>query len=172
VAELVRRGSSPDAGERCCVAQLLACGCRRPGAAAGRSRRDAEQRTDGQLDADGQPLLELLPGPVVHADFAAAASLAAADEDRAAAGVEVCLGERERFADAQPCAPEHDDQPARPQAVRRGAGLPHDGDDLLDGRRIGRIAPGPCCAAVGRSASQASSPVIGDDRRHRAARWT
>ena len=84
--------------------------------------------------------LELFPGPVVHADLAAAAALAAADEHCAAAGVEVGLGERERFVDAQPGAPEHDDQPAYPQAVRRGAGLSHDGDDLLDGGWIGGIA--------------------------------
>ena len=101
VAELVRREPSADAGERRRVAQLLACGGRRPGAAARPSGQDAEQRADRQLDADGQPV-ELLPRPVVHADFAAADALAAADEDRAAAGVEVGLGEGERFVDAQP----------------------------------------------------------------------
>jgi hypothetical protein len=89
------------------VAQLFACGGLRPGAAAGRSGEDAEQRAGGKLDADGQPLLQLVPGPVVHADLAAAAALAAADEHCAAAGVEVSLGERERFVDAQPGAPEH-----------------------------------------------------------------
>jgi hypothetical protein len=41
--------------------------------------------------------------------------------------------------DAQPGSPEHDDQSTHPHAVRRGAGLAHDGDDLLDGRRIGGI---------------------------------
>jgi hypothetical protein len=77
--------------------------------------------------------------PIVHADFAAAAALAAADEDCAAAGVEVSLAERERFVDAQAGAPQHDDQSARPQAVRRRASLSHDGDDLFDLRRIGGI---------------------------------
>ena len=66
-----------------------------------------------------EPRLELFPGPVVHADLAAAPALAAADEHRAAARVEVGLGERERFVDAQPGAPEHHDQPAQPPAVRR-----------------------------------------------------
>src|SRR3954452_1205676 len=94
----------------------------------------------GSSDADGQPLLQLFPGPIVHADFAAAAALAAADEDCAAAGVEVSLRERERFVDAQPGAPEHHDQPAHPQAVRRGTSLAHDGEDLLDRRRISGIA--------------------------------
>ena len=42
--------------------------------------------------------------------------------------------------DAQPGAPEHDDQPAQPPAVAPVAGGAHDGDDLLDGRRIGRVA--------------------------------
>jgi hypothetical protein len=56
-------------------------------------------------------------------------------------GVEVSLAERERFVDAQPGAPEHDDQPAHPQAVGRHAGLAHDSQDLLDLRRIGGIAP-------------------------------
>jgi hypothetical protein len=35
--------------------------------------------------------------------------------------------------DAQPGSPENDNQPAHPYAVGRGAGLAHDGDDLLDG---------------------------------------
>src|SRR3954447_19018189 len=47
----------------------------------GPSGENAEQRADRQLDADAQPLLQLLPGPVVHADLAAAAALPAADED-------------------------------------------------------------------------------------------
>jgi hypothetical protein len=139
VAELVRRESSPDSAH-CVVAQLLARGGRRPSAAASRSGQDAKQRTDRQRDANVKPLLELLPGPAVHSNLTAAAALAAADEDRAAAGVEVSLGERERFVASQPGAPEHDDQPAHPQAVGRCTGLAHDGDDLLDLRRIGGIA--------------------------------
>jgi hypothetical protein len=91
-----------------------------------------QQRADRQLDADVQPLLQLLPGPVVHADLAAAAALPAA-------GVEVSLGERERLVNAQPGSPEHDDQPAQAEAVGRGAGLAHDGDDLLDGGWVGGI---------------------------------
>ena len=141
VAELVRCEASPNAGERRGVAQLLSGRARGPGAPAGPSGENAEQRADRQLDADVQPLLQLLPGPVVHANLAATAALAAADEDRAAAGVEVSLGERERFVDTQTGAPEHDDHSAHPQAMGRGAGLAHDGDDLLNGGRIGGIAP-------------------------------
>ena len=60
---------------------------------------------------------QLLPRPLVHADFAASAALAASDEERAAAVVEIELGERQRFPDAQPGAPEDDDQAAQPPAV-------------------------------------------------------
>jgi hypothetical protein len=140
VAKLVRREAPPYAGERRGVAQLLSGRGLRPGAAARRPGQDAEKRADGELDADAQPVLELFPGPVVHADFPPAAAFAAADEHCAAAGVEVSLGERERFVDAKPGAPEHHDQPAHPQAVGPGTGVSHDGDDLLDCRRIGGIA--------------------------------
>jgi hypothetical protein len=117
LTELVRSEARPDTSTHRCAAQLLSGGGLRPGAAAGRSSEDAEQRADGPLDADGQPVVELFPGPVVHADFEAAAAFAAADEHCAVAGVEVSLCERERFVDAQPGAPEHDDQPAHTQAV-------------------------------------------------------
>jgi hypothetical protein len=80
----------------------------------------------------------------------AAAALAAADEHCAAAGVEVGLGERERFVDARPGAPEHDDQPSYSQAVRRGAGLTHDGGRFPRRWVDRRDSDGPCCAAVGR----------------------
>src|SRR5215216_2673884 len=61
---------------------------------------DAEQRPDRQLNAHVEPGRELFPGPVVHPDLAAAAALAAPHQQRAAARVEVGLGERERLADA------------------------------------------------------------------------
>jgi hypothetical protein len=84
--------------------------------------------------------LQLLPGPVVHADFAAAASLAAAHQHGAAARVEIGLGERERFADPQPGAPQQDDQAAQALPVDRLAGGAHDGDDLLHGGWVVRVA--------------------------------
>jgi ATP phosphoribosyltransferase regulatory subunit HisZ len=58
-----------------------------------------------------QPGLELFEAPVVHADLAPVAALAAAYEHGAAAAVEVELGQVERFLNAQPGAPEHHDQP-------------------------------------------------------------
>src|SRR3954468_16430136 len=46
-------------------------------AAGGRSFYDAQQCADGQLDADCQPPLEMLPGPGVHPDLASLAAFAA-----------------------------------------------------------------------------------------------
>jgi hypothetical protein len=82
----------------------------------------------------------VLPARFVHADLAAAAALAAAHEQRPAPAVQVGFGERQRLVDTQPRAPEHDDQGPKPTPVRAVARGAHDGDDLLDGRRIGRIA--------------------------------
>jgi hypothetical protein len=61
---------------------------------------DAEQRADRKPGAQSQPRRELLPRPRVHADLAALAAFAAANEDRAACGVKIALGERECFADS------------------------------------------------------------------------
>jgi hypothetical protein len=47
------------------------------------------------------------------------------------------LGERERFVDARAAAPEHDDHRAQPPPVTVLGRVSHDGDDLLDGRRVG-----------------------------------
>jgi hypothetical protein len=44
-----------------------------------------------------------------------------------------------RFIDAKTGSPQHHDQPAKPTTVQTVAGDPHDRDDLLDGRRVGRI---------------------------------
>jgi hypothetical protein len=65
--------------------------------------------------------------------------LAVTDEATAARAVEVALGQRERLADPQAGPPEDDHEGAGPQAVRRVARGAHDGDDLFDLRRIGRI---------------------------------
>ena len=52
----------------------------------------------------------MFPAPVVHPDLATTAALAAADQERAAARIEVTLVEVERLLDPQPGAPENDDQ--------------------------------------------------------------
>jgi len=46
----------------------------------------------------------------------------------------------QRLADPEAGSPQHDEQRPGAQADRRGSGLPHDRDDLLDARRVGGIA--------------------------------
>lgn len=99
--------------------------------------------------------------PLVHADLPSAPALAAADEDRATVGIEVTLAERERLLDAKPATPKDDDHGAQPSAVAIGPNLAHHGDDLLDARRVGRVAH-PLVA--GRS-----SGVVAGHRRRRTA---
>src|SRR4051794_40750262 len=140
VAQLVRGKAAPDASGRRGVAQLRASGRDRPAPAARRTGDDAEQRPDGKLYPGGEPRLQLLPGPVVHADLAPAAALAATDQHGAPPRVKISLGERERLADPQPGAPEHDDQGAQAPPVDRLAGGAHDRDDLLDRGRVRRVA--------------------------------
>jgi hypothetical protein len=81
--------------------------------------------------------MELLPAPGVHADLAAPSALATPNDQRAAALIG--LGEDERFPDAQPSAPQDHHHPRSrwPCAASPAA---HDGDDLIDLWRIGRIA--------------------------------
>jgi hypothetical protein len=79
-------------------------------------------------------------GPAVHPDFATLAAFAASDQDRASAGVEVALGERERLADPQTSAPEHDNQAAESYALGVVTAGVHDGDDLLDAGWVCRVA--------------------------------
>jgi hypothetical protein len=50
------------------------------------------------------------------------------------------LGQRERFADPRTSAPRDRHQPASPVRVRARSGLARHEDDLLDLRRIGRVA--------------------------------
>ena len=80
------------------------------------------------------------PRPAVHPDLAAFAAFALAHEDRAAHRVKVGLGERERFADSQAATPKDDDERTEPDPVCIITRCAHDRDDLLDRRRIGRIA--------------------------------
>jgi hypothetical protein len=139
----------------------------RAAAAQGHPRvADAIQRSDPKAEPRLKPRLKLFPPPVVHADLAAAAALAASHQQRSAARVEVGLGNGERLADPQalqsttigprsrrPWTP----SPARrvrvtiSSIVRGIAGLP-----LLGGRRGIAAAP----------------PVSDGGRRHRAATRT
>jgi hypothetical protein len=84
--------------------------------------------------------VEVLPSPGIHADLTAAAALAASDEDAAPGGIEVAFGERQRLVDPQTRAPEQHDQRSGAQTRWSIAGSAHDGHDLLDGGRVGRVA--------------------------------
>ena len=140
VAQLVWREATPDSRANREPAQLRPDRRARPGMSTGRAVDNAEQRPDRELRPCAQPRPQVLPAPVVHADLAPTAALAVADQQRAAPGVEVVLCERERFVDAQAAAPEHDDQRAQAPPVAVLPGKAHDRDDLLDRRRVGRVA--------------------------------
>jgi hypothetical protein len=109
-------------------------------APASRAVDDAEQRTDRQLAPHVKPRLELLPAPCIHADLATAPALAASNQERATALIEIAFGESERFLDAQPGSPHDHDEPAEAAPVGSVTGRAHDGHDLFDLRRVGRVA--------------------------------
>src|SRR5215211_2395013 len=113
-----------------------------------------------------QPRAELFPAPLVHADFASAATLAAADQDRSAPVVEVVLCERECFLDAQAGGPEDDDHRSHAPAVTVVGAVAHDRHDLVDHGRVGGIAQ-PLVAR--RAAGVVAGQVAGERRRPAAS---
>jgi hypothetical protein len=140
VSQLVRREATPHASLRSRAPQLLPDARRRQRPPAGSTIDDAEQRTDGHLDTVGKPRAKQLPSPLIHPDLTALIALAVPNEDRAAIGVKVALGQRESLADPQPRSPHHHDQAAQSQTMRAITGVPHDQHDLLDARRISGVA--------------------------------
>ena len=168
VPQLVRREASSHSGGGRGVAKLSARGRDRPAPTARGTGDDAEQGADWQLEPGGQPWLQLLPGPVIHADLPPAAALAAPDQHGAPTRVEVGFGEGERLADPQPGAPQHDDQTTQTLAMLTLAGGAQERGDLLHARRVGRIANPLCFAVPGRRGTLARWRATGDDRRHRA----
>jgi hypothetical protein len=82
----------------------------------------------------------LLPRPAIHADLAPLAAFPAADEDGTARLIEIGLDQRERLADPQTGAPQHNDQAPEPETVGIITGSAHHGDDLLNGWRVWRVA--------------------------------
>lgn len=158
VAQLVWREAAPDARRGGCMMQLLACGRCFPASAGGRAVDHAQERSERELAAGLEPRVELLPGPAVHPDLSALAAVPAPHEHGAAATVLVGLLEGKRFTDPQPGAPQQDDQRAEPVSVGTVTNCAHDGNDLLDGRRIGRVL----LALVAR---RATSVIAGHRRR-------
>jgi hypothetical protein len=140
VAELVGREPAADPGSDSGVVQLSADSGRSAWAPACRAAQYAEQAADWQVPAELEPGIEVQPGPAVHPDLTPLIALAVTDRQGTAPGVEVGFVESERLADSQPGAPEHDDDPAQPDAVGSLAGGSHHRDDLLDRRRVWRVA--------------------------------
>jgi hypothetical protein len=61
------------------------------------------------------------------------------DQDRAAALVQIGLGQRERLLDPQTGTPQHHNQGVEPMTVAIIPGLAHHRDDLVDWRRVGGV---------------------------------
>jgi hypothetical protein len=114
VAELVRRESPPD-GRPPPPRFASACGSRRESRGGQRWVREAH-RTAHRPAAwrRRRATIQLLPGPAVHPDLVALASLATAHQHHAACSVEIALLKGERLADPQSGAPQHDDHTAQP----------------------------------------------------------
>src|SRR5664279_3107681 len=74
--------------------------------------------------------------PTIHPDLTAPSALPVTDQDRATDPIQIALGQRKRFADPQPSAPQHHDHAAKPEPVGVITGSAHNGDDLLDRRRV------------------------------------
>jgi hypothetical protein len=109
VTQLVRREPAPHSCGGSDASQLSPCRGGRPVASACGAVDDAQHWTNRELAPDVKPGLELFLSPSVHADLPTAPTLAAPDQQRAAALVEIALGESERFVDAQPGSPhDHD----------------------------------------------------------------
>jgi hypothetical protein len=152
VAQLVWGEAAAHAGSGGGSTQARAGRRVRPVSSASRSGDNAEQRADPQFQACREPRLRLLPAPRVHPHLAAPSSLAVANDQRPAARVEVGLSERKRFLDPYAGSPKDHDQSSEPLAVRPRASRAHDGDDFLDGRRIGRIGTNPSLRSVTKAA--------------------
>jgi hypothetical protein len=100
----------------------------------------AEQSSHGKVGSDLEPLLQLIPGPAVHPDLSAFPDFASPNQHGTARAVKIGFGKIECLADPQPGAPEQHDQSSQTRAIWPAASGAHNGDDLLDGGRIGRVS--------------------------------
>jgi hypothetical protein len=159
VAQLVRREPAANARVGGQTAELHKDPRARPGQPARRAIDDAEQRPNRQLNPRGEPRLQLVPAPRVHADLAASTALAVTHQQRPPPRVQVAFGQRERLLDAKAAAPEHHDQRAQPPAMSVVGRLAHHGRRSPP-RSVGRRDRAvPCCGAAGRRGSPAASRV-------------
>jgi hypothetical protein len=117
VAQLMRREPAPHTRPRGYPPKLVADSGAVPRPPARGAVDDAEQRPDRQLGPGGEPGAQLFPAPLVHADLAPAATLAEAHQQRAAALIEIVLGQRARLLHPQPGAPQPDNHPSQAPAV-------------------------------------------------------
>lgn len=62
------------------------------------------------------------------------------DQNRSTLLLQFGLGQRERLVDPQPGPPQHNDQPVDAIAVPDVGSVPHYRDDLIDHRRVSRVA--------------------------------
>jgi len=138
--ELVRTEPPADTGTDGGHSQLLPRSRRSPRPARRRTMQHAQRSAHRKRRAQLHPRPQLLLPPAIHPDLAAPSALAMTHQNRTADRVKIALGERERLRDPQPRSPQHDDQSAHPNALRAFPGAPHHRDDLLDTRRIRRIA--------------------------------
>jgi hypothetical protein len=88
----MRREATTHACSQRKVAKRLANSRGRPRTTLRRTVDHTKQRSDAQGEAEAEPGVDLFPRPPIHADLAALAAFASADEDRAAVSVEVTLG--------------------------------------------------------------------------------
>src|SRR5450755_3872363 len=136
MAQMVRREPAAHPGLGGERAELAADGGRGPRATAGWAVDDAEQRPDRELETVLEPAVQVLEPPVVHPDLTTTIALTVADQHRPAGRVHVGLGQGQRLGDPQPAAPQHRDDSPHSKAVAVLTGVAHDGDDLLDSRRV------------------------------------
>jgi hypothetical protein len=112
VPQLVWREAASDPGRLRGGAELAADPGGRARSTPRRAAQHAEQRSDGQINAELDPGVEVLPCPAVHPDLATFAALSVPDRDRTTHPVKIAFGEGERFADPEPGTPQHDDHTA------------------------------------------------------------
>ena len=112
VTELMWREPAPHSCRGGGAPQLGTRRSRRPVPSPRRAVDHAQQWTDRERAPHVKLGLELLPSPCVHADLAATPALTAPDQERAAALIEIALGQSQSLLDAQPSSPHDHDQSA------------------------------------------------------------